>query len=250
MQGLIEKLKQYNPRALSKAISAAENDPFRAESAFSDLFTQISGDNFVIGITGAPGVGKSTLIKNLIEKAVAENLKIAVLAVDPSSPFSGGAFLGDRLRINIPNFDPQKIFIRSLATRGNLGGLSPGAAISLNLLKYYKYDIILIETAGVGQSEVDIMNFADCVAVLLVAGLGDEIQAMKSGIMEIADVFVVNKCNAPGTDKLVNEVHRTILNSPRYDDDKILKPEIILTDSVSAEGVDKLWQFFKDCKRS
>jgi len=250
MQDLIKKLKKRDLRALSKAISAAENDPIAAESAFADLFARIIGKSLVIGITGAPGVGKSTLIKNLIKKAVAENLKIAVLAVDPSSPFSGGAFLGDRLRINIPDFDPQKIFIRSLATRGNLGGLSPGAAISLNLLKYYRYDIILIETAGVGQSEVEIMNFADCVAVLLVAGLGDEIQAMKSGIMEIADVFVVNKCNVPGTDKLVNEIHRTIINSPRYDDDKILKPEIILTDSISAEGVGKLWQFFKDCKKS
>ncbi|MBP7461119.1 MAG: methylmalonyl Co-A mutase-associated GTPase MeaB [Candidatus Delongbacteria bacterium] len=241
---LVEGLRQKQPRALARAISLAENDPTAAERVFSRLWSEPSAESLgrVIGITGSPGAGKSTLVKCLLEEGIKENLRMAVLAVDPSSPFSGGAILGDRLRMNLSRWDPDQIYIRSLSARGQLGGLSPGIRLSLNLVKYYRFDLILLETVGVGQEEVDVMYLADWVMVLLVAGLGDDVQAMKAGLMEIADLFVINKATREGSDRLMAELESLLCFSPRFQLPDVWKPPIRATDALSGQGISELWQ--------
>ncbi len=245
MQKLIEDLKNKKPLALPKAISLAENEPFKAAKLFEPIIKNRK-EKIKIGFTGSPGAGKSTLIKSISNKILKEGYKIGIIAVDPSSPFSGGALLGDRLRMNFKNFDPNKIYIRSLSSRGHLGGLSPNTVLCIKLLEYYDYDYILVETVGVGQDEIEIMFYVDIICLVLVAGLGDEIQAIKSGIMEIADIYIVNKCHREGTSKLIAELKNFINFAPKFKEEGNWIPEIFPTEAIESEGIDKLWGRIKN----
>jgi LAO/AO transport system kinase len=191
-------------RALARGATAIENRAPGAEALLRELFPH-TGRALLIGITGAPGAGKSTLVDHLIRLLREEGRRVGVIAVDPSSPWSGGAILGDRIRMQRHHDDPG-VFIRSMATRGCLGGLARATTDMTVLLDAAGFDTILVETVGVGQDEVDVAKLAGVTVVLLAPGLGDDVQAMKAGIMEIADVFVLNKADLPGADRLEREV--------------------------------------------
>ncbi len=193
------------PRAAARLISWLEDDDARGYECMAQLYPR-TGRAYVIGITGSPGAGKSTLTDKLARVIRSRTgLKIGIIAVDPSSPFTGGALLGDRVRMSELSNDPD-IYIRSMATRGFLGGMAKATGDVVKVLDAFGKDIIIIETVGVGQDEIDIIGIADTTCLVLVPGLGDAIQSMKAGIMEIADVFVVNKADKQGADQLCNEV--------------------------------------------
>ena len=203
---LLSQVRNGDRQALAKAITVIENTglPFEiVESAGAQ----------VLGITGAPGVGKSTTVDVLIKLLRERNFSVAVLAVDPSSPISGGALLGDRIRLT-DHFTDSKVFIRSLATRGHLGGLSASTKAVLQLVKTAKFDFIIVETVGVGQSEVEVMRVVDTVLVVLAPGMGDGIQASKAGLLEIGDIYLVNKSDREGADQTAQDISRSIEMSP------------------------------------
>jgi LAO/AO transport system kinase len=191
-------------RAVARLITGLENEDPEAEAAMRTI-AQAGRRAEVIGITGPPGSGKSTLADKMIGVFRARGLKVGVIAVDPSSPFSGGAILGDRLRMQGHATDPG-VFIRSLSSRGRLGGLSSATRAAVRVLDAAGYDVVLVETVGVGQSEVDVVRVADTVILVAVPGLGDDIQVIKAGIMEIGDIFAVNKADRPGADRVVREI--------------------------------------------
>jgi LAO/AO transport system kinase len=199
------KILEGDVRAISRAISAVENHSPEAEQLLKQLFPS-TGKAYLTGVTGAPGTGKSTLVDRLAAEYRKHNERVGVVAVDPTSPYSGGAILGDRIRMQGHAGD-SGIFIRSMATRGFLGGLARSTAEVALLLDAAGKRQVLIETVGVGQDEVDIVRLADCVLVLLVPGLGDDIQNMKAGLMEIGDIFVLNKADRDGVDRLEEQLH-------------------------------------------
>ena len=201
-----EKILSGDPRALARAATAIENRSAAAESLLKELFPH-TGRASVIGLTGAPGAGKSTLTDGLIHELRREDKAVGVLAVDPTSPYTGGAFLGDRIRMLSHHADPR-VFIRSMATRGQLGGLAAATTDMTLLLDAAGKEVVLIETVGVGQDEVEIAKLADVTVLVLVPGMGDDVQAIKAGVMEIADVFVINKADQPGggADRLEREI--------------------------------------------
>jgi LAO/AO transport system kinase len=199
---------------------------------------------FRFGITGPPGAGKSTLVGRLIQKLRSENLKVGVLAVDPSSPFTGGAILGDRIRYS-EHFLDQGVFIRSLGTRGSLGGLSSAAFLMARAFDVCAFDILLIETVGVGQTELDILHVADQVCVVLVPESGDSIQAMKAGLMEIADIFVVNKADRPGGDGLAREIEAAV-----KDGESGKKPSVWKTVASEGQGTEAVSEFIFNKSKS
>ena len=203
---LLSQVRNGDRQALAKAITVIENtgQPFEIE--------KIEGTQ-VIGLTGAPGVGKSTTVDALIKLLRERNFSVAVLAVDPSSPISGGALLGDRIRLT-DHFTDSNVFIRSLATRGHLGGLSASTKAVLELTKYAKFDFIIVETVGVGQSEVEVMRVVDTVVVVLAPGMGDGIQASKAGLLEIGDIYLVNKSDRDGAKQTAQDISRSIEMSP------------------------------------
>ncbi len=198
--GLLNKEK----RAIARMISLVESNDSEALEILGRLY-KLSGNAHVIGITGPPGAGKSTLTDKLVKNLRGEGKKIAIIAVDPTSPFTGGAILGDRIRMNKLSTDPG-VFIRSMGARGHLGGIAKTTHAAVKILDIAGYDYIFIETVGVGQSEIDIVRITDTVIMVMVPGLGDDIQALKAGIMEIADIFVVNKSDRDGADRTKVEI--------------------------------------------
>jgi len=226
-------------RGIARAISIIENQINKSSaSEAEELMREIyphTGNAWVIGVTGSPGAGKSTLTDKLIEQYRALGKKVGVIAIDPSSPFSGGAILADRIRMQRHSLDPE-VYIRSLGTRGSLGGISSGTREAALVLDASGKDIVIIETVGVGQLEIDIMKIADTVCVILVPGLGDDIQIMKAGIMEIADVFAVNKADKEGADKVARET-RAMLDLLK---DKNWIPPVVLTIAENGSGLSEL----------
>lgn len=221
-------------RAVAQLISLVEDGGERLGATMQALYPH-TGSAYTIGITGAPGAGKSSLTDRLVARARQEDLKVGVLAIDPSSPFSGGALLGDRVRMQNHATDP-KVFIRSMATRGHLGGLALAAPEAVRVLDAAGNDVVVIETVGVGQAEVEITDACDTTLVVLNPGWGDAVQAAKAGLLEIADIYVVNKADRSGAKDTVRELRNMIAMSeaPR-------KPAIIQTVAVKNEGIDELW---------
>lgn len=201
---LLEPLRRGHPRALARAISWMENGHPEARALMASLWPSL-GRATVVGLTGSPGAGKSTLTDQLARTLRAEGQRVGILAVDPTSPFSGGAILGDRIRMQRIAADPG-IFIRSMATRGALGGLARATQDAIDLLDAAGFDTVIVETVGVGQDEVDVVSCVHACCVVLVPGMGDEIQAIKAGIMEVADLFVLNKADRDGADQVEQEV--------------------------------------------
>lgn len=229
-QSLIENIKAGNFKALARAISLVENEVAGYEQFLSELPNHGTA---VIGITGPPGAGKSTLVDALIGHWVTKGKKLAILCVDPSSPFNLGALLGDRIRMNEWYTHPN-VFIRSLATRGSLGGLHPHIIEITALLQASVFDYIIVETVGVGQSEIEIAGLADTTVVVVVPEAGDEVQTMKAGLMEIADLFVVNKSDRPDSDVFVRNL-RSMLSNGAHKEQEIA---VLKTVASTREGID------------
>ncbi len=204
MKDLVEKILRGDSAAIAKGISLVENNAEETQVLMKALFSH-TGDSTVIGITGAPGTGKSTLVDQMIDVLIENERKIGIIAVDPSSPFTGGAILGDRIRMMRHSVHPD-VFIRSMATRGHLGGLAKASGEALFILEASGKDCLLVETVGVGQDEIEVVKLADVIIVILNPGSGDEIQIFKAGIMEIADIFVINKADSPDAEKTERQI--------------------------------------------
>ncbi|MFP8959247.1 methylmalonyl Co-A mutase-associated GTPase MeaB [Streptomyces nanhaiensis] len=235
--GLVEQARQGRPRAVARLISLVEGASPQLREVMAAL-APLTGNAYVVGLTGSPGVGKSTSTSALVTAYRKAGRRVGVLAVDPSSPFSGGALLGDRVRMSEHASDPG-VYIRSMATRGHLGGLAWAAPQAIRVLDAAGCDVVLVETVGVGQSEVEIASQADTSVVLLAPGMGDGIQAAKAGILEIGDVYVVNKADRDGADATARELNHMLgLGEARKPGD--WRPPIVKTVAARGEGVDEV----------
>ncbi|ERI07029.1 LAO/AO transport system ATPase [Aneurinibacillus aneurinilyticus ATCC 12856] len=243
LHALVERILNGDRRAVARAISYIEDNHPEKTEILQDLFPH-TGGAFLLGITGSPGAGKSSFVDKLIGYLRKQGLTIGIVAVDPTSPFTGGAILGDRIRMQ-DHFLDEGVFIRSMGTRGSLGGLARATKEAVRVLDAYGKDIVIIETVGVGQSELDIMNIADSTAVVLNPGGGDTVQAFKAGIMEIADLFILNKADLAGTDKLFREVEQ-MLDLVKHDSP--WRPPVVKTITTQGMGIDEAWQAFLDHK--
>lgn len=236
LEKLISEIKNKNKRAISKGISLIENENELSEEFLKSIH-QLTGKAYKIGITGPPGAGKSTLTNELTKLLVKQNKSVGIIAVDPTSPFTGGAVLGDRIRMNEIGM-MENVFIRSMATRGSLGGLSRKTIDAADIIDAASFDFIIFETVGVGQSELEIAKTADTTIVVLVPESGDAVQAMKAGLMEIADLFILNKADRPGADSAVLSL-QTILGLKDHDEftyfSKIIK--CVASNSIGIEEV-------------
>jgi LAO/AO transport system kinase len=234
-ESLAAGVRAGDKRALARAISLVENSDPLAYELVRDIYPE-TGNAYAIGITGPPGVGKSSLISALLRHLRSEDRTVGVISVDPSSPFTQGALLGDRIRLSDHFLDPG-VFIRSMGTRGHLGGLAEATLQALLVLDAAGKELVFLETVGAGQSEVEVIGIADTIVLVLMPGSGDSVQALKAGIMEIPDVIAVNKMDHPAAKTMVNEV-RSILSLDR---DRSWRPPIVLTDATRGENVPKLW---------
>ena len=249
MQEWVERIRAGDIRAIARTISAIEDGAANTTKLLQQLFP-LTGNATVLGITGAPGAGKSTLVDQLAREYRKADKQVGIVAVDPTSPYTGGAILGDRIRMQSHHADPG-IFIRSMATRGFLGGLARTTADACTVLDAAGRDVILIETVGVGQDEVDIVRLADVTVVVLVPGMGDDVQTIKAGIMEIADIFVINKSDREGAERVEREIRNmqslagsARAGSPRHrsEQDESWTAPIVKTIASTGEGVAELAQ--------
>jgi len=240
---LTHRILDGDMRGIARAISVIENELPEKEALIDELFPYC-GRAAVWGITGAPGSGKSSLVDLFIEYKRRAGQRIAVIAVDPTSPFSGGAILGDRLRMQRHATD-DSVFIRSMASRGHLGGLAGATADAIKILDAAGFDLIIVETIGVGQSEIEVVELADLIILILVPGMGDDIQALKAGIMEIGDLFIINKADKDGAAKLKTEIEY-VLNMPSAITNSS-QPPVLLTSATLQEGIDTAVQKIDEC---
>ncbi|MGB8543383.1 MAG: methylmalonyl Co-A mutase-associated GTPase MeaB [Candidatus Acidiferrales bacterium] len=230
-----EQVRAGDVRAISRAVSAIENRAREAEEILRQLFPY-TGHAYRVGITGAPGTGKSTLVDRLASHYRVANKTVGIIAVDPSSPFTGGAILGDRVRMQ-GHANDSGIFIRSMATRGFLGGLAQATRDTALLMDAAGKQVILIETVGVGQGEIEIVRLADCTIVVLMPGMGDDVQSLKAGLMEIGDIFVLNKCDREGADRYEQQLRGILQLVPEREG---WKPPVVRTVATENKGVDEL----------
>jgi LAO/AO transport system kinase len=235
-ESLAEGVRTGERRALARAISLVENGDPLAYDLVHDIYSE-TGRTYAVGVTGPPGVGKSSLISTLIGHIREQGRTIGVISVDPSSPFTQGALLGDRIRLSDHFLDPG-VFIRSMGTRGHLGGLAETTLQALLILDAAGKELVFLETVGAGQSEVEVIGIADTVVLVLMPGSGDSVQALKAGIMEIPDVIAINKMDHPAAKTMLNEV-RSILS---LDKERPWKPPIILTEATTGQNVPELWE--------
>lgn len=226
----IEKIRSGDPRTLARALSEVENRGPQAEALLRDLFPH-SGRSWRLGVTGAPGAGKSSLVNRLAAYLRNEGKSVAILAVDPTSPFTGGSILGDRIRMQAHHADPG-VFIRSMATRGSLGGLAPATIDALVVLEAAGRDVVIVETVGVGQAEIDVVKLAGIVSVVLTPAMGDDIQTLKAGVLEIADVLVINKVDQPGADRVQQQLEAMLAIAPGGN-----PPPIVRTVATEDQGI-------------
>jgi LAO/AO transport system kinase len=233
---LVEALRAGDRRAVARAITLVENGDPLAYQVVSDVYSSTGGAH-AVGVTGPPGVGKSSLLSALVRRVRADGREVGVVSVDPSSPFTHGALLGDRIRLTDHFLDPG-VFIRSMGTRGHLGGLAETTLQTLLVLDAAGKDVVFLETVGAGQSEVGIISIADTVVLVLMPGSGDSIQALKAGIMEIPDVIAINKMDHPMAKAMLNEVRQVLSLGPTDG----WRPPIVLTEAMRGEGVDTLWE--------
>jgi LAO/AO transport system kinase len=235
-ESLAAGVRDGDKRALARAITLVENSDPLAYELVRDLYPE-TGRAYAVGVTGPPGVGKSSLISALVRHVRGEGRSVGVISVDPSSPFSQGALLGDRIRLADHFLDPE-VFIRSMGTRGHLGGIAEATLQAMLVLDAAGKDVLFLETVGAGQSEVEVISIADTVLLVLMPGSGDSIQALKAGIMEIPDVIAINKMDHPAAKTMLNEV-RSILSLDR---ERAWRPPIVLTEAVREENVAELWE--------
>jgi LAO/AO transport system kinase len=238
MESWIQAIRQKNKRQIARLITRIENQDPDADKWMEAIYPN-TGNAYIVGITGSPGAGKSTLLDEAISFLRRQNLTVGVISIDPSSPYTGGAILGDRVRMTRHSLD-EGVFIRSMGSRGSLGGISKSAGDAVKILDAAGYDLILLETVGVGQAELDVMHVTDTVCLVLNPTAGDVIQVFKAGIMEIADLFVINKADLPGAGRLESEINDLLDLSKQKAG--CWYPPIVRTIATRGEGIEKWWE--------